>query len=247
MDARVEPSGPGEVVAVGEALNELADRIDHMLVAERETAADLSHRLRTPLTALRLEVDGLRSGTARDRVWRAVTEVEAAVDRLIVDARSPRVQPSRADLGRIVVDRLAFWAVLAEDQGRELTLDVAAGDHPVRVAPDELEASVDALVNNVFAHTEEGTAFRVGVEKDDGHHLLIVEDDGVGLPAAVPRRGGSEHSTGLGLDIVRTTAERSGGSLNVGTSVSGGARVVVRFGAVIPEATSDQTPAPADR
>ncbi|WP_202862978.1 HAMP domain-containing protein [Ornithinimicrobium murale] len=51
LDARVRPSGPGEVRAIGGALNHLATRIGELLAAERESVADLSHRLRTPLTA----------------------------------------------------------------------------------------------------------------------------------------------------------------------------------------------------
>ncbi|NIT76487.1 MAG: HAMP domain-containing protein, partial [Thermoplasmata archaeon] len=55
LDARVEPSEPEEIRDVGEAFNQLARRLDQLLVEERESVADLSHRLRTPLTSLRLQ------------------------------------------------------------------------------------------------------------------------------------------------------------------------------------------------
>ena len=67
LDARVEPGGPDEVREVGAALNRLAARISELLAREREEVADLSHRLRTPVTALRLDVESLpeaaRTGT----------------------------------------------------------------------------------------------------------------------------------------------------------------------------------------
>ena len=65
LDARVEPAGPPEIVEVGHVLNRLAGRIGDLLAAERELVADLSHRLRTPITALRLDADSLN----RLAVW----------------------------------------------------------------------------------------------------------------------------------------------------------------------------------
>ena len=66
LDARVEPAGPPEIVEVGHTLNRLAGRIVELLAAERELVADLSHRLRTPITALRLDAEALgpTSGSA---------------------------------------------------------------------------------------------------------------------------------------------------------------------------------------
>ena len=74
LTARVDPSGPVEVREVGTAINQLAGRIGELLATERESAADLSHRLRTPITALRLDVDALPAGEDRDRLAAAVDE-----------------------------------------------------------------------------------------------------------------------------------------------------------------------------
>ena len=62
LAARVEPAGPDEVREVGPALNRLAARISELLTRERESVADLSHRLRTPVTALRLDAEALPAG-----------------------------------------------------------------------------------------------------------------------------------------------------------------------------------------
>ena len=92
----------------------------------------------------------------------------------------------------------------------------------------DLGDALDALIGNVFAHTPEGVAFRVAVARSSATTAWVeVADDGPGIPAAdVLERGRSEAgSTGLGLDIARRTAERGGGSIEIGSSPSGGARV----------------------
>jgi signal transduction histidine kinase len=236
LDARVEPRGPVEVIEVGNAVNELARRIGELLTGEREAAADLSHRLRTPLTALQLEAEGLSDPAERDRMGAAVHDLTDAVTTVIRAAREPR-PPRRgahaSDLLRIVRTRLEFWSVLAEDQRRAWHLDAAPGTLSVGVAPDDLAAVVDALLANVFAHTPEGTGFRVAVvARNGGGGVLVVEDRGAGFNAPSPEVRGKSGagSTGLGLDIVRRTAEASGGSMRLGRPTGGGAAVVVEFG-----------------
>lgn len=234
LDARALPAGPEEVLDVGRAVNELADRIIELLEGEREAAADLSHSLRTPLAALRLEAESLGRPADRQRMTQAVRSMTEAVDEVIVQVRRARPEAGRgrSDLARAVSDRLAFWSLLAGEQSRRCTIAVPDDPLPVEVSPAELAAAVDALVANVFAHTPEGSAFRVLVdESGSGLPRLVIEDDGPGFPGGRrPRRGQSgAGSTGLGLDIVARTAERSGGTLRVGSSPSGGARVEVTF------------------
>jgi signal transduction histidine kinase len=236
LDARVSPGGPPEVVEVGLTLNQLAGRIEALLTAEREAVADLSHRLRTPVTALRLDVDSLRDLDERERLATDVDELARAVDRLITEARRPVREGigAAADLTAVTADRVGFWAALAEDQGRTYDVELPPVPTPVGVAPDDLAALLDALLGNVFAHTPDGTGFRVAVRTEPGGGAtLVVDDDGRGFPEdrSVLSRGESGGgSTGLGLDIVRTTAERGGGSVSVESAPSGGARVVVRLG-----------------
>ncbi|MEV0806675.1 HAMP domain-containing sensor histidine kinase [Micromonospora sp. NPDC050200] len=234
LDARVSPAGPAELREVAGALNHLAGRIQVLLREEREQVADLSHRLRTPLTALRLEAESLRDPDDAARVTAAVDGLERAVTGLIREARW-RSSPAAAgravsDAAAVVAERVAFWSVLAEDTGRRVDLELARGPLPVGVAADELAAVVDALLGNVFAHTPDGTPFAVRLAADAGGVLLTVADEGPGLPAGAARRGSSgAGSTGLGLDIADRAARAGGGHLELGAGPGGGAEVRLRL------------------
>ncbi|MFS8204258.1 sensor histidine kinase [Streptomyces sp. CWNU-52B] len=243
LTARARPDGPPELRQVAGALNHLADRIQELLRAEREEVADLSHRLRAPLTSLRLETESL-TGTDAARIAARVDAMERAVTGLIDQARHRREADAHAvcEAAPALRERVAFWRVLAEDTGRAVTLDITAdGPLPVGVDADELAAVVDALLGNVFAHTPDGTAFSVTLSpRADGGAVLTVTDDGPGLSADLARRGASRGgSTGLGLDIARRVAQSSGGSMELSTGPAGGARVTLELG---PPAAPPETP-----
>ena len=238
LTARATPSGPAEVREVATAVNTLAGRIGELLAAEREAAADLAHRLRTPLTALRLNVEALPENE-RARLLGDVDAVGKGIDEVISEARRTVREGLGAgcDAAAVVTERVRFWSVLADEERRDVTVRIAAGPLPVRVAPGDLGAAVDALLGNVFAHTPEGTAFGVTVRpRTGGGAELVVADEGPGTPETAVERGISGGgSTGLGLDIARRTAEASGGTLRVSSAASG-TTVVVELG---PPASGD--------
>ena len=221
--------GPPEIVDVAEALNLLADRIDELLAAERERVADLSHRLRTPLTALRLDAEGHGAADLIEDVDR----LEAEVSEVIRAARRPlhEAMAVRSDLAEVVEDRAAFWGALADDDDRHWECHIEPpGPHPVRLPREDVVAAVDVLLGNVFAHTAEGTPYALEVLGSAERVQLAVEDGGAGIPAGASLDRGSSGggSTGLGLDIATSTARAGGGSLRFERSERlGGARVVL--------------------
>ena len=230
LSARVPASDIREIDNAGTALNRLASRVVELLGLEREEVADLAHRLRTPVAALRLDADSLPDADSTERLRADVDRLDRMVDEVIREARRPLREdiPSSADLCAVSRERAAFWVVLAEDQDRALALDIPSG--PLRVAAEarDLGDALDALIGNVFSHTDEGVGFTVAVGENDGQGAwLEVSDEGHGFSSsAVLERGLSvSGSTGLGLDIARRLAERSGGSIEIGSSASGGARV----------------------
>ena len=234
LAARADPAAPVEVGVVARALNRLAERIAELLREERETVADLSHRVRTPLTALRLDAEALPHPDDAARIGAGVEAVQRAVTSVIDAARRRAADDPGCDAAAVVTDRIAFWSVLAEDTERAVRTEIAPGPLPVAVGRPDLEALVDALLGNVFAHTPDGAAFAVRLTpRPAGGAQLLVADAGPGLPpgADVLRRGASGGgSTGLGLDIARRTAEQAGGALHLGRSATGGLAVTVDLG-----------------
>ncbi|MFJ9672943.1 sensor histidine kinase [Streptomyces sp. NPDC101221] len=236
LGARVPEEGPDELRRAAVAFNSMADQVVQLLANERELAADLSHRLRTPLTVLRLNAASLGDGPAAEQTRAAVEQLEREVDTIIRTARDAKPQTAAAgpgagcDAAEVVRERMGFWSALAEDEGRKWR--VAGADRPVRipVARADLAASLDALLGNVFRHTAEGTAFAVDLHNGEDAVIVLVSDAGAGIadPEAAMARGrgsGTDGSTGLGLDIVRRMAESTGGDVRIGSSVLGGTEV----------------------
>ncbi|MFE6662902.1 ATP-binding protein [Streptomyces sp. NPDC057697] len=248
LGTRVVEEGPTELRSAAAAFNSMADQVVQLLANERELAADLSHRLRTPLTVLRLNAASLGESPAAEQTRAAVQQLEREVDTIIRTAREQRPQTqglngaagAGCDVSEVIRDRMAFWSALAEDEGREVSL--AGVDRMVRVpvARPELVAALDALLGNVFRHTPETTAFAVDVHLSGDAVIVLVSDAGGGIadPQAALARGGSGRggagaavgSTGLGLDIVRRVVESTGGDLRIGDSVLGGTEVCLRIG-----------------
>jgi len=230
LEARVTPAGPPEIMEVGLELNDLADRIVRLLRMEREAAADLSHRLRTPLTAVRLDAEALDEGPGAQRLLDDLDELERTVDFVIREARRPGRSDAdrKCDLSEVAADRVTFWGPLAEEQRRELEYMSDGSATPVAIGSNDAIAMIDALVGNVFAHTDEGVGFTVAVASVDKQAILVVDDRGPGFDAQMAARGLSTGgSTGLGLDIVARTARAGGGIMTIGTNDTGGGRVTV--------------------
>ncbi|GAA2621211.1 HAMP domain-containing sensor histidine kinase [Dactylosporangium fulvum] len=263
LDVRINPQGPRELAEASFALNVMADRLIALLSNERELVADLSHRLRTPLTALRLDAETLDDGQDAERIRDAIAALEIEIDKLIramrepIDAHSPT--PDRGergdgaaastgdqgcDVAEVVRDRMTFWSAVAGDQERDCKAVGVDNPAPVTVPKSELAAALDALIGNVIRYTPQGIPFEVAVtRRDDGYVVLRVEDGGPGIPdpeRALQRGESDQGSTGLGLDIVRRVAVQGNGTVNIGTSATlGGASVVIVM--------TDADPAPKEQ
>jgi signal transduction histidine kinase len=233
LAVRVEPEDPDEIKEMGEAFNHLAGRLTELLAEEREGVADLSHRLRTPLTTLRLQAEALADPDERSSMVAQVDRMEHTMTQVIELARSPGArQPGRCRLNEVVAGRAAFWALLAEEQERSVTIDVAADpEFEVPLGAEEMAAVVDILVDNVFSHTPAGTGFAV-VTGDGDSPFLRVSDGGPGFSSEIPAERGASGSgsSGLGLDIVRKTVGGLGGRVEVDDRPGGGAVVTVWLG-----------------
>ncbi|MGW8781388.1 ATP-binding protein [Streptomyces sp. NPDC055796] len=265
LDTRVDPVGPRELRDAGIAFNAMAHRITELLAVERELVADLSHRLRTPLTALHLASERMAGTPESARVEAAVGELEAELRAIIAAARTPlAVGPMgqgmlgtephagpdtagagascpRCEAAEVVRRRTAFWSVLAEQQNRSCCVDLTQEPTAVGLSDDDVAAVVDALIGNIFRHTAPGTPFGVRVVRTAQAVELVVEDGGPGIPEPelALSRGSSTGSTGLGLDIAGRAATATGGSVRIGRSPLGGAHITVSF-SLAPQAPSER-------
>ncbi|MEU7927941.1 HAMP domain-containing sensor histidine kinase [Micromonospora sp. NPDC049801] len=259
LGVRVEPTGPRELAEAGYAFNRMADRLDAARTDERELVADLSHRLRTPLTVLRLDAEALESDDTSvgsfspaeldrlrgiRRIRQAIVTLEGEIDVLIKTTRKAvahEAGPAECDVSEVVRDRMVFWAALAGDQNRPQRVTGAQLRIPAPVPRAELAAALDAVIGNVFRYTPQGTAFEVAVSRRDGYVAIRIDDAGPGIanPDRALRRGTSDQgSTGLGLDIAKRVALQANGSVSIDRARLGGASVVMLL--ADPEATPRQ-------
>jgi len=259
LGVRVEPTGPRELAEAGYAFNRMADRLDAARTDERELVADLSHRLRTPLTVLRLDAEALESDDTSvgsfsqaeldrlrgiRRIRQAIVTLEGEIDVLIKTTRKAvahEAGPAMCDVSEVVRDRMVFWAALAGDQNRPHRVIGAQLRIPAPVPRAELAAALDAVIGNVFRYTPQGTAFEVAVSRRDGYVAIRVDDAGPGIPDPdrALRRGTSDQgSTGLGLDIAKRVSLQANGSVSIDRARLGGASVVMLL--ADPEATPRQ-------
>ncbi|MFJ9643170.1 ATP-binding protein [Streptomyces sp. NPDC101206] len=263
LETRVDPMGPRELRDAGVAFNAMAHRMTELLAVERELVADLSHRLRTPLTALHLASERMAGTPESARVEAAVGELETELQAIIAAARTPlAVGPMgqgmlgtetptasgvraagtpegagpRCEVADVVRRRTAFWAVLAEQQDRSCSVDLTPEPTAVGLSDDDIAAVVDALIGNIFRHTAPGTPFGVHVVRTAQTVELVLEDGGPGIPEPerALSRGSSTGSTGLGLDIAQRAATATGGSMRIGRSPLGGAHITVTFALAAP-------------
>ena len=213
---------------------------------QREFVADASHELRTPLTSVLANLELLEcelEGEQRETAASALRSTRR-MRRLVADL----LLLARADAGRVTPQRPLDLAEVVTDAAAEL--EPVAGSHHILVdadpgsmvegSRDELHRLVLNLVGNALAHTPPGTEVHARVRRQpDGGVLLVVEDDGPGIPDELRARvferfvrGGADRSgsSGLGLAIVQAVARSHGGEVVLTTPPSGrGARFEVRL------------------
>jgi signal transduction histidine kinase len=224
------PATGDELERLGTTLNEMLERLEAGLERERGFVADAGHELRTPLAALRTELElALRHGGSAEELREAVGRSAEEVDRLtqlaedlLLIARSDRgglpLQIEAVDVDELfagVVRRLE-WRAQAE--GKQIT--AARARAVVRGDRVRLEQALVNLVDNALRYG--GPAVTISLAARDASVELHVTDDGPGFPGVFVGRAFERFSradtargrsgAGLGLAIVRTIAEAHGGS-----------------------------------
>ena len=217
-------SGIEELDAVAEALDESVARLEEVLGRERAFSADASHQLRTPLAALRLELEERQlSGEDVDEPLRQVERLEATIDTLLAAARDLPTRGEPFAVGPLLEEVRRSWTGPLAERGRALEVAGPPDLPRARASRGAVREIVDVLVDNAARHGD-GTV-RVHARRLDGSLAIDVADEGAGLAVpdlAFTRRSGSDH--GIGLALARSLVEADGGRLDLADARAGRTR-----------------------
>jgi len=245
---------PEEVLPLVQEINLLFGRVRGAFDAQRHFVADAAHELRSPLTALKLQVQGLQRGApdgaaqqaAAARLAQGIDRAIALVGQLLQLARHDAGQAAGAPLARLDL-REVVQAVVADAlplaAARQIDLGVVAAEPALLPGDaDSLQTLLRNLVDNALKFAPQGGRVDVELRAAADGAVLAVDDDGPGIPAEYRQRvldrffrtpDAAAPGSGLGLAIVRAVAERHGAALALGVSPTlGGLRVELRFPAV---------------
>lgn len=212
-----------EAQAVANAMRVSGTKLDQLVRREREFAVNASHQLRTPITALRLELEDLRlwpetAAPVAAQLDRAVEEVErlsATVADLLNQASGRRAEAvTTINLSALVSDMVDSWRSLVRTAGRTIELEANdAGDAvAVRLAPGPIEQILDVLIENSLVHGS-GTITVDATELDNLVRVRVRDEGGAVLADDIFRRPPSSPSATIGLAMGARLAEAIGGRL----------------------------------
>jgi two-component system OmpR family sensor kinase len=243
---------PDELLPLIREFNLLFDRVRQAFAAQQSFVADAAHELRSPLAALRIQLQGLLRApddATRDKAIRrlsaGIDRASHLVDQLLMLARheaDAATEPAPESVDLAQVGLLALTDSLLAAQARQIDL----GAHRTEAAfvqghAEALRVLVRNLLDNAIKYTTAEGTVDLEVAREGGQVVLSVEDTGPGIPPAERERamdrfyrlsGSPAEGSGLGLAIVRAIAQRHGASVQLDTSARlGGLRVRVTFAA----------------
>ncbi|WP_406000446.1 ATP-binding protein [Streptomyces sp. NBC_00829] len=217
--------GVPELDRVADVLDASAERIARMLTAERRLAADASHQLRTPLTALSMRLEEITltddPDTVKEEASIALAQVERltdVVERLLTNSRDPRTGSAVVfDLDEVVKQQLEEWRPAYRSAGRAIVCSGRQGMRAVGT-PGAVAQVLAALIENSLMHGGGTVAVRTRVTGNQA--VVEVTDEGPGVPADLgarifERTISGRNSTGIGLAVARDLAEADGGRLEL--------------------------------
>ncbi|MET3439910.1 signal transduction histidine kinase [Variovorax paradoxus] len=241
LSVRVIEEGQDEVADLSKRFNASAERIEKLVRSHKSLLANASHELRSPLTRIRmgLELMGERpSPAARDEISRNIGELDQLIDEILL---ASRLDASEADVGTIeAVDLTGLAAEECSQVNAEL--DLVEGTDNAKLTVPGVSRLLRRAIRNLLENARRYGAGEISVElgSANGFATVRVNDRGPGVPAALRERifepfyrlpGASERNggVGLGLALVKSIAERHGGTVRCEERPGGGASFVIRL------------------
>ncbi|MCL2524788.1 MAG: ATP-binding protein [Betaproteobacteria bacterium] len=250
FDARSPPARSQLFSPLADTMNSMAERVQQLLVTQRELSSGISHELRTPIARLRFALEMLAETDQRDereRLWTMMEDDLAELDHLIdtslTYARFEREAPEAHFTSVRFADWLAEQIESVRLLGRQLAVDVDTSRLPPQLNVDLDRRAMPYALRNLMRNAFKYASRKILVSAElDGEHILIrIDDDGIGIPpeerehifSAFARLDRSRDRTsgghGLGLPIVRRVLELHGGTATAGAAPLGGARFTLSW------------------
>jgi signal transduction histidine kinase len=228
--------GPAEIRTAARALNHMRERVKGLVDDRMRMLAAVGHDLRTPITRLRLSSEFVPDNALRGQMLRDLDQMRSMVDSILIYLRE-----GRALRAAVSVDAAACVQTVCNafvDSGADVQL-VAAEPVSVMVDPDELLRVITNVVDNAVRH---GGGARVGVRRAADRAVILIEDDGPGIPderkaamlqpfvrGAPGRSVDGDGGFGLGLAIVQAIVTARGGTLTLRDRQPRGLAVVIEL------------------
>ncbi len=251
-----ETAGGAEIRALSQSFNSMAERLQAMVAQQRAFAADASHQLRTPLTALRLRLESAHELLPADPVGAesrlAAAETEAdrlltIVEGLLLLSRTEASDPPRVpvDVVAVAQERVEHWGALAQELGVDIRFDGPSMAHALAVST-AVDQVIDNFVDNALGVSPRGSEIIVRVVVEHHEVTVAVLDHGPGLSMEDRERAfdrfwrvdyGTEGS-GLGLAIVAQLVAASGGRTRLESRPGGGIAALAIFDHAKPTASA---------
>ncbi len=264
LSTRVAVQGTDELALLGKTFNDMAQRLDTVEATRRAWLADAAHELRTPLAAMRAEIEALQDGvrTFDERTALRLHRQVIRLGQLVDDLRSSMREPQSDLLTATVFPLSLLKEALDHTRDRFAKRGVQVDREAVDRIDSFSQPTVDGdahrlhqvfmnLLENTLAYTDEGGVLRIDVTVEGawtGNCLTLLFDDSApGVPESeLPRlfdrlfRGESSRSrehggSGLGLSICRATIEAHGGTIDASASPLGGLRVTLTLPLATPQ------------
>lgn len=230
--SRVRSSRKDELGQLAQTFDQMADRIEVLLGAERRLLLDISHELRSPLARLSLAVELARGGNDverhLDRIEKEKDRLNTLVSELLQMTRAEgdasRMRREDVDLAALVTSLVEDGRIEANERGCGIEWE-QHGSTRLEGDPELLRRAIENVLRNAIRHAEPGTAVTVSLQTPGGKAIVRVRDRGPGVPPEhLPRifdpfyrveadRGRASGGTGLGLAIARRAVELHHGQI----------------------------------
>jgi signal transduction histidine kinase len=264
LEERVPQGGAAEMAQLASAFNEMAERIEASMKAQRTFVANASHELRTPLTNIKLRAEALEDGALEDPAVarKFVQEIGSEADRLSRIANdlltlsrqdgAPRLVREPVNLSTLIPAVVSEMGLRAREEDVALLQEIAP-DLPVLSAdPVDLRTLVVNLLDNALQYTESGGSITISAQPTAPQPgvLIQVADTGSGIAAEdlphifgrfyradkARRRSTGETGSGagLGLAIVKGIVDIYGGTVSADSTQGQGTTIIVRLPAGLP-------------